>query len=115
VAVDGAVLTGAGLATCSVECEPDVHPGIVKNSSNEVTRLLQHEYPDCKSRRRTIIVYLSGLRGIWALHHLVSIVSFGRYKGGELPPGWNMQSPALLLFSSNVFPQPVLVQMAMVG
>ena len=31
-------------------------------------------------------------------------------KDGWSPPGWNIQSPALLLFSSNVFPQPVLVQ-----
>src|ERR1700737_1173664 len=28
----------------------------------------------------------------------------------NLPPGWNMQSPALLSSSSNVFPHPVLVQ-----
>jgi hypothetical protein len=27
-----------------------------------------------------------------------------------LPPGWNMQSFSLLMFSSNVFPQPVRVQ-----
>jgi hypothetical protein len=37
-----AVLTGAGLATISVECEPDVHPGNVKNSSKEITLFLQH-------------------------------------------------------------------------
>jgi len=42
---DAAVFTGAGLAICSVEWDPEVHPGKVKNSSNEMTRFLQHVYP----------------------------------------------------------------------
>ena len=44
-AVVADVLTGAGLATCSLEWEPVVHPGNVKNSSKEITLFLQHEYP----------------------------------------------------------------------
>jgi hypothetical protein len=43
IKIEGAtvVLTGAGRTVGSVECEPEVHPGSARNSSNEVTRFLQ--------------------------------------------------------------------------
>jgi len=108
VADDADVLTGAGFATCSLECEPVVHPGNAKNSSKEITRFLQHEYPTVSSRH----LMMSDLSIPHGISELLSLVfSFQ----SDVPPGWNLQSSKLLSFSSNDFPQPVLVQIGIVS